>query len=221
MARRFADRRDAGRALAAALLAAGAGPDPVVVGLPRGGVVVAAEVAAALAAPLEVLVVRKLGLPGQPELAMGALAAVAQELGGEVETARTAVAAHVDDAAFAAVREQELAELRRRERAYRAGRPPVRLTGRSVVLVDDGLATGATVRAAVAALARQQPAAVTVAVPVGSSRACAELLPAVDRLLCLRTPRPFRAVGQAYLDFSATTDDEVHAALAAARHRGR
>jgi putative phosphoribosyl transferase len=221
VARRFDDRRDAGRALAAALIAAGAGPDPVVVGLPRGGVVVAAEVAEALAAPLDVLVVRKLGLPGQAELAMGALAAVAQELGGEVETVRTPVAGRVDDAAFAAVRDRELAELRRRELAYRAGRPSVPLTGRTVVLVDDGLATGASVRAAVAAVTRQAPASVTVAVPVGSSRACADLLPAVDHLLCLQTPRLFRAVGQAYRDFAATPDDEVHAALAAARARGR
>jgi putative phosphoribosyl transferase len=215
--RPFDDRGAAGRALATALLAAGTGPDPVVVGLPRGGVVVAAEVAAALAAPLDVLVVRKLGLPGQAELAMGALAAA----GGGVETVRTAVAAQVDDAAFAAVRDRELAELRRREHAYRAGRPPVPMTGRTVVLVDDGLATGATMRAALAAVARQQPASVIVAVPVGSSRACADLLPAVDRLLCLRTPRPFRAVGQAYRDFAATPDDEVHAALAAARARVR
>ncbi len=211
MARRFADRRDAGRALAQALVAGGCPPDPVVVGLPRGGVVVAAQVAAVLGAPLDVLVVRKLGLPAQPELAMGALAAA----GAEVETVRTAVAAEVDDASFAAVRERELRELRRRERVYRAGRPPVPLTGRAVLLVDDGLATGATARAAVAALARQGPTSVAVAVPVGSPRACAELAPSVDRLLCLRSPRPFRAVGQAYRDFSATPDEEVAAALAA------
>ena len=219
MARRFADRRDAGRALARALLADGAAawaPGPVVLGLPRGGVVVAAEVAAALGAPLDVLVVRKLGLPGHAELAMGALAAA----GGEVETVRTAVAAEVDDAAFAAVRERELAELHRRERAYRAGRPPVPLAGRPVVLVDDGLATGATMRAAVSAVARQAPASVTVAVPVGSPRACAELAPSVDRVLCLQSPRPFSAVGQAYRDFAATPDDEVDAALAASRPPG-
>ena len=213
MARRFDDRHEAGRALAWALLAAGPGTDPVVVGLSRGGVVVAAEVAAALGAPLDVLVVRKLGLPGQAELAMGALAAV----GGQVETVRTAVAAEVDDAAFAAVRDRELAELQRRERTYRAGHPAVPLTGRSVVLVDDGLATGATVRAAVAALARRAPASVTVAVPVGSPRACADLGASVDRVVCLESPRPFRAVGQAYRDFAEIPDDEVQAALAASR----
>lgn len=220
MARRFADRCDAGRALARALLADGAAagppPGPVVLGLPRGGVVVAAEVATALDAPLDVLVVRKLGLPGQAELAMGALAAA----GGEVETVRTVVAAEVDDAAFAAVRDRELAELRRREQAYRAGRPPVPLTGRPVVLVDDGLATGATMRAAVAAVARLGPASVTVAVPVGSPRACAELAPSVDRVLCLLCPQPFRAVGQAYRDFAATPDEEVDAVLAASRLSG-
>ena len=214
MARRFADRRDAGRALAGALLD-DAGTDPVVLGLPRGGVVVAAEVAAALHAPLDVVVVRKLGLPGHPELAMGALAAT----GGEVETVRPAVAAEVDDAAFTAVLDRELDELRRREGAYRAGCPPVPLRGRAVLVVDDGLATGATVRAAVAAIAQQGPSSVTVAVPVGSPRACAELAPQVDRLLCLETPRAFRAVGHAYRDFSETPDDEVRAALAVARDR--
>ncbi len=213
MARRFADRRDAGRALAQALQDAGAGPDAVVLGLPRGGVVVAAEVAAALGALLDVVVVRKLGLPGHDELAMGALATV----GGEVETVRTAVAAEVDAAAFAVVRDRELAELRRRERAYRGDRPPVPLGGRAVLVVDDGLATGATVRAAVAAVARQAPASVTVAVPVGSPRACAEVAGVVDRVLCLESPRGFRAVGQAYRDFAPTPDDEVDAALAAAR----
>lgn len=213
MARRFADRHDAGRALARVLLAGGAGPDAVVLGLPRGGVVVAAEIAVALGAPLDVVVVRKLGLPGHPELAMGALAAV----GGDVEMVRTAVAAEVDEPAFAAVREQEMAELLRRERDYRAGRPPVPLRGRAVLLVDDGLATGATAGAAVAAVTRQSPSSVTVAVPVGSPRACTELAGRVDRLVCLESPRGFRAVGQAYRDFSATPEEDVRAALAARR----
>jgi putative phosphoribosyl transferase len=213
VARRFADRRDAGRALARALLADGAGPDAVVLGLPRGGVVVAAEVAAALHAPLDVVVVRKLGLPGHAELAMGALATV----GGEVETVRTAVAAEVDEPAFAAVRQREMAELLRRERDYRAGRPPVPLRGRAVLVVDDGLATGATVGAAVAAVARQAPSSVTVAVPVGSPRACSELAGRVDHLVCLESPRGFRAVGQAYRDFSATPEEAVRAALDARR----
>jgi predicted phosphoribosyltransferase len=214
---RFADRRDAGRALAAAIRDDTDLRDPVVLGLPRGGVVVAAEVAAALGAPLDVVLVRKLGLPEQPELAMGAIAAA----GDSVETVRTVVAARGGEAAFEAVRDQELAELRRREHTYRAGRLPEPLGGRPVVLVDDGLATGATVRAAVAAVRRQRPASVTVAVPVGSPRVCAELAPDVDRVVCLEAPVSFRAVGQAYRDFSATSDEEVVAALLeAGRRRG-
>src|SRR4051794_35323748 len=147
--RHFADRRDAGRALAAALRER-VPANAAVLGLPRGGVVVAAEVAAALGVPLDVLVVRKLGLPWQPELAMGAIAA----LGDDVETVRVAAVLSrvaVDEAAFEEVRRRELAELRRREHEYRGGRPPLELRGRTVVLVDDGLATGATMRAAVAA----------------------------------------------------------------------
>jgi putative phosphoribosyl transferase len=124
------------------------------------------------------------------------------------------VAAHAGPDAFDEVRDREVAELRRRERTYRAGRPPEPLTGRAVVLVDDGLATGATMRAAVAAVRRQAPASLTVAVPVGSSRACGELAPDVDRVVCLESPASFRAVGQAYRDFSETPDDEVVAALA-------
>jgi predicted phosphoribosyltransferase len=218
VARRFADRRDAGRALAAALREL-ALDDPVVLGLPRGGVVVAAEVAAALGAPLDVVLVRKLGLPEQPELAMGAIAAA----GEVIETVRTVVVlrANVDDATFDAVRARETAELRRRGTAYRAGCEPIPLFGRDVVLVDDGLATGATMRAAVAAVRQQRPASLTVAVPVGSTRACAELEPEVDRVVCLETPPAFRAVGQAFRDFSATEDSEVVAALEAARARGR
>jgi predicted phosphoribosyltransferase len=216
MGRRFADRRDAGRALAAAL-GDDVGRDPVVLGLPRGGVVVAAEVAAALGAPLDVVLVRKLGFPGQPELAMGAIAGA----GDAVETVRTPVAVRGGEAAFAAVRESELTELRRREDTYRAGHEAVPLAGRAVVIVDDGLATGATMRAAVAAVRRQGPASLSVAVPVGSPRACEELRPDVDRVVCLLSPTSFRAVGQAYRDFAATADDEVVAALEAARARDR
>jgi predicted phosphoribosyltransferase len=213
--RRFADRRDAGRALAAVLRDDAQRGDPVVLGLPRGGVVVAAEVAAVLGAPLDVVLVRKLGLPDQPELAMGAIAAA----GDAVETVRTVVAARVDEAAFDEVHARELAELRRRERAYRAGHEPVPLGGRDVLLVDDGLATGATMRAAVAAVRRQAPASVTVAVPVGSPRVRADLRPEVDRVVCLETPAAFRAVGQAYRDFTPTDDAEVVAALDGARSR--
>ena len=184
-------------------------------GLPRGGVLVAAGVAARLAAPLDVLVVRKLGLPWQPELAMGAIAAV----GETVETVRVGsvlAAARVDPETFETVRQQELVELRRRESAYRDGRPPVAVAGRTVIVVDDGLATGATMRAAVVAVRRQAPRELTVAVPVGSPSACSALADVVDELVCLSAPRAFRAVGQAYADFTETSDAEVRAALAQA-----
>ena len=219
--RRFADRRDAGRALGEALRASlGTRPEPVLVlGLPRGGVVVAAEVAAALPAPLDVLVVRKLGLPWQPELAMGAIAAV----GDVVETVRTEVvlaAAHVAGSAFEEVWEAELAELRRREAAYRGNRAADPLHARCVVLVDDGLATGSTMRAAVAAVRRQDPLRIVVAVPVGSPATCAALAKEVDDLVCLTAPAAFRAVGQAYADFAPTSDDEVRQALGRAAPAG-
>jgi putative phosphoribosyl transferase len=215
--KRFADRRAAGRALAARLTRPPG--DVVVLGLPRGGVVVAVEVAAALGAPLDVLLVRKLGLPWQPELAMGAIAAA----GDSVETVRTdavLLRAGVAPETFAEVRSQELAELRRRESAYRAGRPALVLTDRAVVLVDDGLATGATMRAAVVAVRRERPRTITVAVPVGSPTAVEALTPEVDELVCLSAPRTFRAVGQVYADFAATTDEEVRAALAVVEPRG-
>jgi putative phosphoribosyl transferase len=211
---RFADRAEAGRRLAAALTGRVAG-DVVVLGLPRGGVIVAAPVAAALHAPLDVLVVRKLGLPGRPELAMGAIAAV----GNRVETVRAPdvlAAAGVSEAAFAAVREREVAELHRRAHAYRADRPPAALRGRTVVLVDDGLATGSTMRAALAALRPRAPARVVVAVPVASPRVLADLTAEVDDLVCLAAPAAFRAVGEAFADFAATSDRAVRAALAAA-----
>lgn len=212
--RRFADRRDAGRALAEALRPhLGEHPERVLVlGLPRGGVVVAAEVAVAVQAPLDVLVVRKLGLPWQPELAMGAIAAV----GDVVETVRTEAvlaASRVGAEAFEEVRAEELAELRRREAAYRGNRPAVRVRDRSVVLVDDGLATGSTMRAAVAALRRQHPVRIVVAAPVGSPAACAGLAADVDDVVCLVAPPNFRAVGQGYADFAPTSDDEVRDAL--------
>ena len=209
--KRFADRRAAGRALGERLAGAVSG-DAVVLGLPRGGVVVAAEVASVLEVPLDVLVVRKLGLPWQPELAMGAIAGA----GPTVETVRVdsvLATAAVAPAVFEEVRQRELTELRRRESAYRGGRPPVPLTGRPVVVVDDGLATGATMRAAVLAVRRQEPLGVTVAVPVGSPRACEDLAADVEEVLCLLAPNSFRAVGQAYADFAETTDEEVRAAL--------
>lgn len=211
----FADRRDAGRAVAEALrplVEACSGDQLLVLGLPRGGVVVAAEVAVALHAPLDVLVVRKLGLPRQPELAMGAIAV----LGDAVETVRTEAvlaAARVEQAAFEEVRREELAELHRRAAAYRVDRPAVPVRGRVVLLVDDGLATGSTMRAAVHALRRQAPARIVVAVPVGSPTACAALAREVDDVVCLATPESFRAVGQAYANFAPTSDEEVREAM--------
>jgi predicted phosphoribosyltransferase len=183
-----------------------------VLGLPRGGVVVAAEVAVGLSAPLDVLVVRKLGLPWQPELAMGAIAAV----GDVIETVRTPAvlaAARVGEDSFDEVRAEELAELRRREVAYRGERPALPVRDRTVVLVDDGLATGSTMRAAVAAVRRQDPRRIVVAVPVGSPVVCAQLADEVDDVVCLSAPGYFRAVGQGYVDFAPTTDDEVREAL--------
>ncbi|HLM05557.1 MAG TPA: phosphoribosyltransferase family protein [Blastococcus sp.] len=214
---RFADRRAAGRALGARLATeAGNVSGTVVLGLPRGGVVVAAEVAAALGAPLDVLVVRKLGLPWQPELAMGAIAAV----GDAVETVRVGTvldAARVDEETFDEVRRRELLELRRREAAYRGGRPALAVGGRPVVLVDDGLATGATMRAAVVAVRRQDPARLTVAVPIASPTALETLTTEAGDVVCLWAPSGFRAVGQGYQDFGETTDDEVRRTLAEAR----
>jgi putative phosphoribosyl transferase len=215
-ATRFADRRAAGQALGERLSSTdGRRNDPLVLGLPRGGVLVAVGVAEALAAPLDVLVVRKLGLPWQPELAMGAIAAV----GDTVETVRVGAvlaAAGVDPETFEKVRQSELAELRRRESAYRDGRPPAAVAGRTVIVVDDGLATGATMRAAVLAVRRQTPRGIVVAVPVGAPSACTALADVVDEVVCLSAPRGFRAVGQAYADFTETSDAEVRAALAEA-----
>lgn len=208
---RFADRRDAGRVLGARLHDQLSG-DVAVLGLPRGGVVVGAEVAAALGAPLDVVVVRKLGLPWQPELAMGAIAAV----GDDVETVRVPAVlarAGVGEATFEQVRRAELAELRRREQQYRGNRPPPVLQSRTVVLVDDGLATGATMRAAVAAVRRQGPTAVVVAVPIGSPATCAALEDEAEQVVCLAAPANFRAVGQGYADFAPTDDAAVLAAL--------
>ncbi|WP_137120762.1 phosphoribosyltransferase [Segeticoccus rhizosphaerae] len=211
----FADRRDAGRALGERLATYAVPGDVVVLGLPRGGVPVAAQVATRLDCPLDVLIVRKIGAPGQRELALGAVATAA----GVQVTVRNhdlladLRATGLPDGVFERVERRELEELARREDAYREGRAPVSLTGRAVILVDDGLATGASMRAAVTVVKRLGPSAVVVAVPVGSDQACDDLRPMVDALVCLRRPHPFRAVGYAYRDFSETSDDEVSAIL--------
>ena len=205
----FRDRADAGRALAARLSHLTGRDDVVVLGLPRGGVPVAHEVASALGAPLEVLVARKLGVPGQSELAMGAVAAggvrVLHRVVVDALGVRPEVVEHV------ALREE--AEVARREESYRKGRPPLDVAGRVVVVVDDGLATGSTMRAAVAALRTMAPQRIVVAVPVGARETCQELATEADEVVCLETPAAFRAVGQWYDDFSQTTDDQIRALL--------
>jgi putative phosphoribosyl transferase len=215
--RRFAGRRDAGRVLAGELVRERpeltGRDDAVVLGLARGGVPVAAGVAAALSIPLDVLVVRKIGLPSQPELAMGALA----ESGGGVEVVRNeAVISRmaVPATVFEDVCTRETAVLRARAAAYRSGRAAFPLRGKLVLVVDDGLATGSSMRAAIAAVRAQQAREVVVAVPVGAADTCTQMRAAADAVVCAWTPEPFYAVGQAYKNFDATRDDEVVAALA-------
>jgi len=198
------DRRDAGRALARAL-ESHRRERPIVLGLPRGGVPVAAEVARVLDAPLDVFVVRKLGVPWQPELAMGAIAS-----GGVLVRNEEVLSAVADaDEAIERVRAREQAELERRERAYRGGRAGVAVAGRTVILVDDGLATGSTMKAAIEALRLAAAARIVVAVPVGPPDTCREIDALADELVCLERPAMFMAVGQWYDDFGQTTDQEV------------
>jgi putative phosphoribosyl transferase len=205
----FRDRTDAGRALAGRLVHLAGREDVVVLGLPRGGVPVAYEVASALGAPLDVLLARKLGVPGQSELAMGAVAA------GGVRVLHRAVvdALRVPPEVVEEVAAREGAEAARREQSYRRGRPPLDVAGRVVVVVDDGLATGSTMRAAVTAVRAMSPERVVVAVPVGAPETCDELAGAADEVVCVHTPAGFQAVGQWYDDFSQTTDDEIRALL--------
>jgi putative phosphoribosyl transferase len=211
---RYADRAEAGRQLAG-LLGGYAGRDDVtVLGLPRGGVPVAHEVARLLPGLLDVLVVRKLGLPNQPELAMGAIAGVADG----VELARNdQVIAHagVTDRIFDEVYRREEAELRRREAAYRPGGARAPVAGRTVIVVDDGVATGSTMLAALAAVHAQRPERLVVAVPVGAAATLRQLRAHADEVVCGLTPEPFHAVGQAYDDFRQIDDGEVRRLLAA------
>jgi len=215
MTRPFRDRAEAGQALAARLGASYAEcTDVLVLALPRGGVPVAFEVARVLAAPLDVYLVRKLGVPGHEELAMGAIAS------GGVRVLNEDVVRGLDipQATIDAVAAVEQGELDRRERAYRDDRPAPAVAGRTVIVVDDGLATGATMRAAVAALRQQAPRRVVVAVPVAAPATCAEFRAEVDEVVCVITPEPFRAVGLWYENFAPTTDEEIHDLLARARY---
>jgi predicted phosphoribosyltransferase len=207
--RRFRDRRDAGRYLAGMLGTYAGRDDVVVLGLPRGGVPVAHEVAKALAAPLDVFVVRKLGVPGHEELAMGAVASG----GVQVLNERVLDLAGVDSVALESVVARESRELARREGAYRGDVPPLDLRDKVVLLVDDGLATGSTMRAAVRAVRDRGPARVVVAVPAGAAETCDELAADADEVVCAVMPSPFLAVGQWYYDFSQTSDDDVRALL--------
>ena len=209
----FRDRSMAGRRLAKKLEAYAGREDAIVLGLARGGVPVAYEVASHLRLPLDVFIVRKLGVPGYGELAMGAIAS------GGVRVVNEDVLRELQphaDAILEAVTATESAELDRRELGYRDGRPPLEVGGRVVILVDDGIATGASMRAAATALRQKGAAKIVVAVPVGSPETCQEFEEEVDETICAIAPEWFQAVGQYYEDFSQTTDDEVRELLGAA-----
>jgi predicted phosphoribosyltransferase len=201
----FINRRDAGRTLAAYLSKYAGRNEVIVLALPRGGVPVAYEVAQALGAPMDLFLVRKLGTPGHRELAMGAIAS------GGIRVLNEDVVRwySIPEAIIEHVVREEQAELERRERAYRDNRPAPDLQGRIVILIDDGLATGSTMRAAVQAVRERQPSRVVVAVPVGARETCAEIASCADEVICARMPEPFSAVGQWYLDFAQTEDEEV------------
>lgn len=205
----FANRTEAGRLLGEALMDYRGRMDLLVLALPRGGVPVAAEVAQALAAPLDLILVRKLGVPSQPELAMGAIATG----GAQVLNTDVVRALSISQETIDRVAEAEQRELERRETAYRGTRTPPELAGRCVILIDDGLATGATMRVAARAAAAQGPAELVVAVPVASTEAVGLVGEQADRVVALATPEPFRGVGAWYERFTQTSDDEVRALL--------
>jgi putative phosphoribosyl transferase len=213
---RFRDRAEAGRLLGERVAAEVGSREAIVLGLPRGGVPVARGVARSLGAPLDVFLVRKLGLPGQEELAMGAIASGGARVLNEELVQTLGIREELIDEV--AAREHE--ELRRREVLYRGERPPPDVEGKIVILVDDGLATGSSMRAGVAALRRLGPVRIVVAVPTAPASTCEQLRPEVDELVCARTPQPFYAVGIWYENFDQVGDDEVRALLAeAARER--
>ena len=209
MTGRFRDRSEAGRELAARLAAYAHRRDLLVLALPRGGVPVAFEVAKALQVPLDVFLVRKLGVPGSEELAMGAIAT------GGVRILNPEIIRSFDvpDSVIQRVSWEEERELERRERVYRGDRPPLDAGGRVVIVVDDGLATGSSMRAATIAIRRLQPASIVVAVPVAAPETCSELEIEVDEIVCALTPNPLYAVGFWYENFDQTTDDEVRELL--------
>jgi putative phosphoribosyl transferase len=205
----YADRRQAGQALGAKLRTMVGGEDCVVLALPRGGVPVAFEVARQLSAPLDVFLVRKLGVPGFEELAMGAIAAG----GTRVVNDSVVVGLGIPQKLVESVAAAEQHELERRARLYRGNRPALELRGKTAVLVDDGLATGASMRAAIQALRELRPARIVVGVPVAEQATCDALAELVDEIVCCKTPDPFVAVGEWYEDFSQTSDDEVKTLL--------
>jgi putative phosphoribosyl transferase len=213
-ARRFHNRAEAGRLLAERLREYGGREDVVVLGLPRGGVPVAFEIARALAAPLDVFPVRKLGVPGQEELAFGAIATG----GTRVLNERLIVALGIPPEWVEAIDASERRELQRRELAYHPERPRLDVADETVILVDDGVATGLTMLAAVHAIRQEHPARVLVAVPVADPDVCAGLRKGAEEVVCLSTPQPLRAVGAWYEDFSQTTDEEVRELLCSAAH---
>lgn len=215
MAERFQNRMEAGRQLAARLVPYAGRDNVLVLGLPRGGVPVAFEIAMALDAPLDVFIVRKLGLPGHEEFGIGAIAS------GNVRVVDESVlrAYDVDPDALERIAAREQLELERREQLYRDDRAFPTIEDRVVILVDDGLATGSTMRAAIAALHRKRPSRIVVAVPVGAPESCAAMAKLVDEVVCLETPDPFYAVGLWYEDFEQTDDAEVHELLERAAAR--
>jgi putative phosphoribosyl transferase len=205
----FENRTEAGRVLASALREYVHRRDVIVLGLPRGGVPVAFEVARDLGAPMDVFVVRKLGTPGQEELALGAIASG----GTRVLNNEVVEALGIAPETIEGITQRERAELERRERQFRGDRPPLDAENKTVILVDDGLATGSTMRAAVAALRAKRPARIVVAVPVAAAATCDRIKAEVDEMICLYAPEEFYAVGEWYRDFSQTSDDEVRELL--------
>jgi putative phosphoribosyl transferase len=213
----FRDRTDAWKYLATKLLSYKDRQDVLVLALPRGGVPVAFEVAQVLRVPLDIFLVRKLGVPGHEELAMGAISTCGVRVLNEDTVDYLNIPEHIIDSIAA----EELKELKRRERAYRGNRPEPDVKGKTVILIDDGLATGSTIRAAAQALRQQQPARIIVAVPVSAPETCDEYRIGVDEIICAVTPEPFVGVGMWYLDFSQTTDEEVRDLLERARGEKR